>query len=129
MSKLCYTKAQVISEYAILFFLVIAVLTAMTGYLRRVLQARIWDARNTMLNTLANVYYSDPGNPTSYNMTYEYEPYYTETSSTNTNDSVSTERLSAGGTTGVFNKDFTTTITGQTLSQQLPPAKKKMPGE
>ena len=121
-ARLCHAKAQVISEYAILFFLVIAVLTGMTAYLRRVLQARVWDARNTMMNTLANTYYSDPSNPSSYNMLYEYEPYYIQTSSVNANDSVSTDRLSAGGTTGVFNKEFTSTVTGQTLSQQLPPA-------
>ncbi len=116
--KIKNKKAQVISEYAILFFLVVAVITAMTGYLRRVLQARIWDARNMMMNTIANNYSC----PTSYSMVYEYEPYYLQTASRNNNDSVSTERLSAGGTTGMFNKEFLSTIIGQTQSQQLPPS-------
>ena len=125
MSNLHHTRGQVISEYAILFFLVVAVITAMTGYLRRVLQARIWDARNTMVNTIANTYYSDPSNPSSYNMVYEYEPYYVQTQSKNTNDSTSTDSLLSAGsinTTGIFNKEFIAVTTGQTQGQQLPPS-------
>ena len=119
---LFHVKAQVISEYAVLFFLVIAVITGMTAYLRRTLQGRIREAHQTMINTFADTYYKQP-NTSTYNMVYQYEPYYTQTSSVNTNDSTTNDHLFGGPITtiGTFNKEILSVTNSRTNSQQLPP--------
>ena len=113
-------KAQVMSEYAIMFFVVIGVVSAMSIYVRRALQARIHGARDLMTKSVAN-YYGGAYNGKRTKVFYEYEPYYVQTNSDSISSSDDEERLLAGGTTGIFTKNLNATNDVQTNSEQFPP--------
>ncbi len=117
------TRAQVFVEYAFVIVIIVSVISAMAVYVRRALQARIWDARNTMIKTVADNY-NGVANTTILN---EYEPYYSQAETEAVNDSGERASLLGGGgtTTGVFSKDFDSTIGVQTNSEQLPPREAK----
>jgi len=69
---------SVIGEYVLILFLIVGMMTAMTIYFRRTVQARIRDARHYMVETVRNRtgdYYNDV-------LYHEYEPYYANTDST-----------------------------------------------
>jgi hypothetical protein len=55
-------------EYALTFFLVVAVLVSMSAYVRRAIQGRTRDALNFMAETVKADY--------SHTFRYQYEPYY-----------------------------------------------------
>ena len=81
-------KAQVITgEYVLVLFILLGIMTAMTIYLRRGIQARIYDARHAAIEVVQD---STQGYLTS-NLYHEYEPYYTESE---TNMMVETEDAS-----------------------------------
>lgn len=109
------SKAQILSEYALTLFLVVGVLTAMTVYIRRVLQARIFEARTYMFNTVKSA-------PHVGKLKMEYEPYYVQT--TSMTDETHSEELKTlgGGHTGIFRKTFEDEMRVQSNSVQLPPA-------
>lgn len=111
-------KAQaVMGEYVLVFFVVMGMATAMTIYFKRAIQARIFDARNTMMNIVFNRtrgYYSG-------NIYYEYEPYYGNTVSTVARRENATTELLPGATTGIFRKTFDDVTAVQTQSQTAPP--------
>ena len=71
----------VMSEYVMIFFVVIAAAVAMTMYVQRALEARIHAARNFMIQTVNNSGACDANclHATGGNIWYGYEPYYTET--------------------------------------------------
>ena len=56
-------------EYVVTFFLVVAVITGMSRYVQRTLQAKARDALHYMADTVAS---DDPGKP----FWFQYEPYY-----------------------------------------------------
>ena len=68
----------ILSEYVLIFFVVIAALTALTVFVQRGLEARIHDARNFMVNSVINSGACDANcmQATGGNIFYEYEPYY-----------------------------------------------------
>ncbi len=68
----------VLSEYVMIFFVVIAALVAMTTFVQRGFEARIHDARNFMINAVINSSVCDANclAATGGNISYEYEPYY-----------------------------------------------------
>lgn len=104
-------------EYVLVFFVVIGMATVMTIYFKRALQARIFDARNTMLNTVLNRtqgYYTG-------NILIGYEPYYGNTVSTIIRQENTTTNLLPGATTGIFRKGIDETTAVQTQSQTAPP--------
>lgn len=111
-------KAQaVMGEYVLVFFVVIGMATAMTIYFKRAVQARIFDARNTMMNIVVNRtrgYYSG-------SVYYEYEPYYGNTVSTVARRENATTELLPGATTGIFRKTFDDVTAVQTHSETAPP--------
>ena len=113
------TRAQVFAEYAFVIVIIVSVISAMAVYVRRALQARIRDARNSMIQTVADNY-NGVANYTIFN---EYEPYYSQAATEAVNDSAEQASLLGGGetTTGVFLKDVHATIGVQTNSEQLPP--------
>ena len=108
-------KAQIIGEYALTLFLVVGVLTAMTIYIRRVLQARIFDTRRYMINTVKSA-------PHVGKLRLEYEPYYVDTKSSTGHYQKEEVNLLGGGDTGIFRKDFEDVTNVRTSSEQLPPA-------
>ena len=115
MLKRVHTKkAQaVFSQYLLTFFLVLGIVGAMTFFIRRALQARIFDGRNGMLRIVRNVY-SGP-------LYYAYEPYYANTMTSTVQDVDNNDQLLPAGVTGLFRKSLDETARSQTLSVQLPP--------
>lgn len=105
-------RAQVIGEYVILIALVVMVMAAMTIFLRRALQARIKDAKDTMMTTVRD----------SHNGTIpdEYEPYYLIQNSEVTRAAADRSYLKQGGISGVYQKILNETTTAQSESTYLP---------
>lgn len=73
-----------IAEYALTFFLVIAVILAMSTYIQRTLQGRMRDARIYMVETASSACGSDCLNATGLSsdtktIGMQYEPYYVQT--------------------------------------------------
>ena len=68
----------ILSEYVLIFFVVIAALTALTVFVQRGLEARIHDARNFMVNSVINSGACDANclQATGGTIGYQYEPYY-----------------------------------------------------
>ena len=101
--------------------LVVAAVSAMSVYVRRALQAKIYDARNTMIERVADAYNSSRYAPVT-TIANEYEPYYLQTNTTGMSDYQDKESLTAGGTTGTFLKNIIIGATAaDTESVQLPP--------
>jgi hypothetical protein len=118
LKQLRNNKAQAItSEYVLVLFLVVGMMTAMTIYFKRAIQARIRDARTTMINTVlvraANHYNGM--------LFYEYEPYYANTTSAIFRDTVSETRVLQGKSSGIFNKIIDEQTAVQTMSEIAPP--------
>lgn len=119
-------RAQVFAEYAFVIVIIVSVVSAMAVYVRRALQARIRDARNSMIQTVVDQYNSMPNfGVANYMVFNEYEPYYTQAETEAANDSGERAALLGGKPTGVFLKDFNSTIAVQTNSEQLPPKEAK----
>lgn len=104
-------------EYVLMFLLVVGMVTAMTIYFKRTVQARMFDARNTMFNMVidrSDGYYNG-------DLQLGYEPYYGNTDSIVNRRENTTRRLLPGKTTGIFQKTIDDTITIQTQSETAPP--------
>jgi len=69
----------VLSEYVMIFFVVIAAAVAMTTFVQRALEARIHDARNFAINSVLSSGACDASclQAAGGKIAYEYEPYYT----------------------------------------------------
>jgi len=118
----------VLSEYVMIFFVVIAALVAMTVYLQRGFEARLHDARNFMVDSVINnsqVCDNDCKAAAGGNISHEYEPYYAQMLS----DVGRNEAESAGATPSavnwsigaVYTKSVNETTTANATSTQLPP--------
>ena len=85
------------SEYVLMFFLAAGMVTAMTIYFKRAVQARMADARNSMINMVANRAgdYYDNGF-----LQREYEPYYSSADSMVMRYENAQINLLPGGSTG-----------------------------
>ncbi len=75
-------------EYAILFFIVVAVIAGMTTYVKRALQGRIHDARQYMYNQVNATYATLYANRLLPN---GYEPYYLDTRTDKDETSITTQ--------------------------------------
>ncbi len=112
-------KAQaVMGEYVLVFLLVMGMVTAMTVYFKRAVQARIFDARNSMMSMVANMANDYYNNVT---LSHIYEPYYGNTDSTVARGEDTRVELSPGGTTGIFRKTISEVTAVQTESQTAAP--------
>ena len=112
-------KAQaVMGEYVLVFVLAIGMVTAMTVYFKRAVQARIYGARNSMMNTVANLAGDYYGNTF---LQREYEPYYGRTDSMVVRQESAGINLLPGGSTGIFRKTVNETTSIQTESQTAAP--------
>lgn len=111
-------RAQaLIGEYVLVIFLVMATISAMTIYFKRGIQARIYDARNYMIN---DVRVRTQG---SYfgNLYYGYEPYYINSDATITRDIDYTTTLLPGGSSGIFKKTISESTGVEVSSETAPP--------
>ena len=72
---------SILSEYVMIFFVVIAAAVAMTVFVQRGFEARVHDARNFMIDSLINSGACDANcvQAAGGNIGHEYEPYYTQT--------------------------------------------------
>lgn len=118
-------RAQAVSgEYVLVFFLVVGMMTAMTVYFKRAVQARIYDARNTMLNMVLirakkTGYY--PGN-----LQTEYEPYYDANRVSTIVRKVNMQtKLLPGASSGIFRKVSDEITAVQVESETAPPKEAK----
>ncbi|MFP4473619.1 MAG: hypothetical protein ACLFPX_07150 [Candidatus Omnitrophota bacterium] len=68
----------VVSQYATIFALVVAALTAMTVYVKRAVQGRIYATHKYMIEGIQSETLDNPGLNLVGNLSYEYEPYYVE---------------------------------------------------
>ena len=104
-------------EYALLLAVVMAAMASMMIYFKRAAQAKIYDARQAMLNivyTQAQGYYTG-------NIYTEYEPYYTNTVTTlGQEGSMNTEYKTTNFGDWV-GKKFKEETSAQTTSQTAPP--------
>ncbi|MBF0523300.1 MAG: hypothetical protein HQL24_09635 [Candidatus Omnitrophica bacterium] len=115
-------KAQSnIGEYALTFFLVIAVISTMTIYVRRGLQARIYDARN-VVREIAKSRSAEIGNLVDGNVIVDYEPYYARTYSNRDVFSQTSRNLTTGAQPGIFKKMINEQTQSSTTSVTLPPS-------
>ena len=116
-----------LSEYAVTFFLVIAVVTAMAVYVQRAFQARLRDARHYMIENVKSVC-TDGDNvnclrAAGNSIGGQYEPYYTQVSSAVNREDQSQKGLlaSGAGTSGIFVGKESANNLGSSWSNQLPP--------
>jgi hypothetical protein len=90
-------------------------IVAMTTFVQRALQARIRDTKIYMMKNIKNY-----GN-ISANMTYEYEPYYSNVSTVVARYRDDESGLIGGGATGIFRRNLNALTNIESNSQQAPP--------
>ena len=117
-------KAQTIfPEYVLVFFVVIAMITAMTVYFQRSIQGRIRDAREYAVSEIrarAKPYYPGVNEALLYR---EYEPYYVQATSNVLMRSDDTTKLLAtpGYSSGIFAQIYNQETRIQTFSNTAAP--------
>ena len=102
-----------IAQYAVIFFLGVGAIVAMSTFVQRTLQARIRDTRNFMISETSIAH----GNQ----IQYEYEPYYGNVQTNTDRTDMSTTQLLQGGGTGIFRKTINQKAVANTVSEQAPP--------
>ena len=120
----------ILSEYVMIFFVVIAAVVAMTSFVQRGFQARIHDARNFMVDSVTNSGACDANclraaGVTGNQIPYEYEPYYAQmlaSVSNNTNETAGTTTGNAQVIGAVYTKSTNEAATTVSTSNQLPAA-------
>jgi hypothetical protein len=101
------------TEYLVVFFLVIGAIVSMSVYVQRALQGRIRDARVYMINEAAQAHQGP--------IYYEYEPYYGYVSSNVARGGNNTIDLTGGAGTSIFRKRTSESVDIKTFSNQAPP--------
>jgi len=119
----------ILSEYVMIFFVVIAAAVAMSTFVQRSFEARIHDARNFMVSAVTNSGACDANclkatGAAGGQIPFEYEPYYAQMLS----DVAHNEDVKAGATTGnpqslgaVYTKSSNEQTKIISTSTQLPP--------
>ncbi len=101
-------------EYAILFFIIVAVIAGMTTYVKRALQGRVRDARQYMYNQVKATYVTYYGNRLLPN---GYEPYYLDTRTDKDETSIATQSAEPwAGHEGKYSSGINSTSTSTTFS-------------
>ncbi len=106
-------------EYAVVFFMVVAVVSGMSTYAKRAVQARVRGARNYMWVQVNGVYNQEiTGTP----MPVEYEPYYVKTTSNKLEQTTQSEGITTWpGHEGVYQTGINSVVTTTTESEVLSP--------
>ncbi|MCD4780107.1 MAG: hypothetical protein K8S27_06105 [Candidatus Omnitrophica bacterium] len=115
LRKIRNKKAQAMStEYVIFITMFLAMLTAISFYFKRAVQARFKDARRTMFAIIV-----DRSDPHIVQELYraEYEPYYSNVITRSAARATHDTRLLPGGTTGIFRKIVDESKTSVTQSE------------
>lgn len=107
------SAAQMVTEYAMTLAIVVMMVVTMTIFVKRLLQARMKDAHDFMMETARNSYGGVIDD--------EYEPYYSISNSQMDQKINDSSVLDRGGTTGAFTKTYNEERTVNTISEQTPP--------
>ena len=114
-SRISRLGQAISSEYALTYVLVVITLIAMGVYVRRVVLARIRDARIHMSGQIRLKGYKG-------NIWLGYEPYYAQADGTRRIEGTQQdELLGSQETSGIFQKFFNETTETKILSNQLSP--------
>lgn len=114
---------SVLSEYVVIFFLVVTAAVAMAVYVQRALQARVFDARNYAINQVSQECDENCLAATGGVIAREYEPYYGNIES-NTDRRQQDASAIEGGldkNEGLFHKSIDVMSNTVTTSRQKPP--------
>lgn len=113
----------ILAEHVMVFFIVVAALTAMTVLVRRAFEARIHDARNFAIEMAANA--CDVNCQAASNgVSWGYEPYYMQTFSDvqrNSDNHQGITNGSAGELGAIYISSVNDTSNISSISHQLPP--------
>ena len=106
-------------EYVLTFFLIIAVMSAMTIFLKRTLHGRIRDAKEAM----GDIVTTRASGQWVGNFYIEYEPYYLNSVAGVNRAMVSRQVLSAspGDSSGIFSQTFNEATRTRAVSETAPP--------
>ena len=107
----------ILSEYVMVFFIVMGMITFMTVYFKRAVQAGYFQAQNYMVDTVydrADTYYIGNFYP-------QYVPYYTNEITDMEISTYSSEHLLGGGSTGIYRKRQDDTTVIRRVSDTAPP--------
>jgi hypothetical protein len=111
-------RAQaVVGEYALVIFMVLGALVAMTVYFKRSVQGRMHDARDYMVDEVR----SRTAGSFDGDLYYQYEPYYTRTDATVTRSANHSTTILPGASSGIFQKVVVESTSGQASSETAPP--------
>ena len=112
--KLHYNRGQAnMNEYAVIFFLVVGAVMALSTFAQRGFQARIRDATLHMIN-MAEEGHGDYVQP-------QYEVYYQNVNAEVRRASYQRSQLLAGGETGYYLKNINQGTSVNSVSLQEPP--------
>ena len=118
----------VLSEYVMIFFVVIAAGAAITTFLQRAFEARVHDARNLAVDAVMNSGACDANclqaaGAIDNKIPYEYEPYYTQTIADVTRNEAANAGLTPGKGQGsdVYAKSMNEKTATISNSTQIPP--------
>ncbi|MBF0511592.1 MAG: hypothetical protein HQL13_04595 [Candidatus Omnitrophica bacterium] len=114
---------SIMSEHVMIFFVVIAALSAMTLFVQRAFEARVHDAHTYLIKQVnsacdANCQMAANG------IGYEYEPYYTRTLSfvaQNSEDMSTIQKGHEASFTSVYGRSYHQKTSATVNSSQLPP--------
>jgi len=113
----------ILSEYVMIFFVVIAAIVAMTVFVQRSLNARIHDARDFAISAVNGVCDANCQEAAG-NVTYEYEPYYTQLTAQSQQNQEQTFWATNGSANiigAVYGKIVNEATQANAVSGQLPP--------
>ena len=116
-----------IGEYALLIEAAVGVIFAMSVMVRRTLQGRIIDAKDSMATIVNDYSYVDDSTVSETQIQYsgpiylEYEPYYGNRASVIDREDYNQRQLLQGGSSGIYRENLDQKIQVQSDSQQAPP--------
>ena len=110
-------------QYSLTFFLVVAIVTTMSVFVRRAVQGKIFDGRNYMFNIMGDVYFNSELNFRGGGLFREYEPYYLERDTQRVMDSRDVERGIVSGDanpSGIYQQEPNERTQSISATRQLP---------
>lgn len=117
---------SILSEYVMIFFVVIAAAVAVTTFVQRALEARVHDARNFALDSVMSSGACDANcvQAAGGNVSHEYEPYYSISLADVQHNSAEADTQGQGNAQvlgAIYTKSTTDTTQTNATSVQLPP--------
>ena len=110
-------------QYSLTFFLVVAIVTTMSVFVRRAVQGKIFDGKNFMFNIVGDVYFNSELNFRGGGLAIEYEPYYLERDTQRVVDSTGVERGIVSGDaypSGIYQQEPNERTQSISATRQLP---------